>query len=250
MNTSRETTRSPELSLFETDAAVPAWCGRLGIFDLETTGINTETSRVVTAHIGVLDADGQPIQGTDWLVDPGVEIPAQATAVHKVTTEFAREHGRSPAESIAEIVAGLAALLADNVPVVVYNAPYDLSLLQSEARRYGVAPLVDPAPIIDPLVIDKAVDRYRKGKRTLEAAAAVYGVDLADAHNAAADAVAAGRVAQAIGRAYSDTLTISADELHSRQVGWSREQAESFQLYMRQKRNEPQFVASGAWPVR
>lgn len=229
---------------------MPEWSGKVGIFDLETTGIDTATSRIVTAHIGVLDADGRPLEGTDWLVDPGIEIPAQATAVHKITTAHAREHGRPPAEAIAQIVARLAALLGTGVPIVVYNAPYDLSLLQHEALRHGVAALESPSPIIDPLVIDKAVDRYRKGKRTLEAAAAVYGVDLADAHNAAADAVAAGRVALALGRAYPDALMISADELHNRQIGWSRDQAESFQRYMREKRNEPQFAASGAWPVR
>ncbi|WP_111719961.1 exonuclease domain-containing protein [Homoserinimonas sp. OAct 916] len=229
---------------------MPSWYEKVGVFDLETTGIDTSTCRIVTAHVGVLDAAGQPIQGTDWLIDPGVEIPAQATAVHKITTEHAREHGRPPAESIAEIVAALSTLLSQGVPVVVYNAPYDLSLLAHEARRHGLPVLDSPAPIIDPLVIDKAVDRYRKGKRTLEAATAVYGVFLEDAHNAAADAIAAGRVAQALGRKYSEALEFSADELHNRQVGWSQDQAASFQEYMREKRNEPQFVASGAWPLR
>ena len=210
---------------------MPKWWSQVGVFDLETTGIDTATCRIVTAHVGVLDEAGYPIRGTDWLVDPGVEIPAQATAVHKITTEHAREHGRPPAEAIAEIVAALAGMLEAGLPVVVYDAPYDLTLLANEARRHGLRGLDSPAPIIDPLVIDKAVDRYRKGKRTLEAAAAVYGVALEDAHNAAADAIAAGRVAQALGRAYPDTLTVSADELHSSQIGWSSEQAESFQRY-------------------
>ena len=79
----------------------------------------------------------------------------------------------------------------------------------STARRSGtgIAPFSAPrAPVIDPLVIDKAVDRYRKGKRTLEAAAAFYGVPLDDAHDAGADAIAAGRVAQAIAREHGAAL--------------------------------------------
>jgi DNA polymerase-3 subunit epsilon len=39
-------------------------------------------------------------------------------------------------------------------------------------------------------------ERYRKGKRTLEVVAAHYAVTLTGAHDAAADAIAAGRVAQ------------------------------------------------------
>ena len=68
-------------------------------------------------------------------------------------------------------------LFATGIPVVVYNAPYDLSLLDRECRRNGLEPIDAPGPVIDPLVIDKAVDSYRKGKRTLEVAAAHYRVD-------------------------------------------------------------------------
>ncbi|MCU1405607.1 MAG: polymerase subunit epsilon, partial [Glaciihabitans sp.] len=102
---------------------------------------------------------------------------------------------------------------------------------------------------IDPLVLDKTVDKYRKGKRTLEAAALHYGVDLTDAHDAAADAVAAGRVAQALAQRYAAQLAIDPRELHTQQVSWCKEQALSFQDYMRRTR-DPDFTASGAWPVR
>ncbi len=106
-----------------------------------------------------------------------------------------------------------------------------------------------PGPIIDPLVIDKAVDKYRKGKRTLEVTALFYGVDLTDAHEAGADAIAAGRVAQAFARAHAEALTFEAAELHRMQVQWSLEQAADFQEYMRREHN-PLFTTSGAWPVR
>jgi DNA polymerase-3 subunit epsilon len=227
----------------------PDWFDELGVFDLETTGIDIETSRIVSAHVGVLDASGALVERWDWLADPGVEIPPQATAVHGISTERARSEGRPAALVVAEIVAALRSLVERGVPITIYNAPYDLSLLNREALRHGVAPLVEPSPIIDPLVLDKAVDRYRKGKRTLEVAALHYGVDLTDAHDAAADAVAAGRVAQALARRYVDQIAIDPQLLHTQQAGWFAEQSASFEDYMRRTR-DPAFTASSAWPER
>ena len=63
------------------------------------------------------------------------------------------------------------------------------------------------------------------------------------------DAIAAGRVAQAIARAHAAKLPVTVSELHDLQAKWSIEQAESFQAYMRRER-DPEFVASGGWPER
>ena len=230
-------------------SAMKQWHDELGVFDLETTGVDVRSSRIVSAHVGVLDARGAVIERLDWLVDPGVPIPPGATAVHGITDERVRAEGRAAPEAVREIVAALHTLLSRGIPIVAYNAPYDLSLLEHEARRHGVPSLDDPAPIIDPLVIDKAVDKYRRGKRTLEFTAGHYGVQLLDAHDAGADAIAAGRVAQAIARAYPTELGIDAAELHRLQVRWCREQAEDFQAYMRRVK-DPAFVAEGTWPCR
>lgn len=225
------------------------WHDELGVFDLETTGVNVETARIVTAHVGRIGASGDVIGHFDWLVDPGVEIPEQASAVHGISTERARADGLPAAEAVAEIVAALRAILEAGIPVVAYNAPYDFTVLDREAIRHGVLPLVAPAPIVDPLVIDKAVDKYRRGKRTLEVTAQFYGVNLSDAHDAGADAIAAGRVAQAIGRAHGAELALTPAELHARQITWCQEQADDFQEYMRRVK-DPSFTTSGAWPVR
>jgi DNA polymerase-3 subunit epsilon len=226
-----------------------SWSATLAVFDLETTGIDVETSRIVTANVSVLDADGAVQERSDWLLNPGVEIPSGATAVHGITTERAQADGMPAAEGVGQIVERIRTLLAQNVPVVVYNAPYDFTILNREALRHGLSVLGAPSPVIDPLVIDKAVDRYRKGKRTLEAAAAFYGVPLDDAHDAGADAIAAGRVAQAIAREHGAALPSTADALHEQQVAWAAEQAASFQQYMRANR-DPGFTAEGSWPQR
>ncbi|HEY9498009.1 MAG TPA: exonuclease domain-containing protein [Terrimesophilobacter sp.] len=225
------------------------WSETLGVFDLETTGIDVETSRIVSANVSVIGPDGVSLERQDWLADPGIEIPPQASAVHGITTERARADGRPALEVIAEILAALRSIFDRGLALTVYNAPYDLTLLNREAVRYGLAPLLDPAPVIDPLVIDKAVDRYRKGKRTLEAAAIVYGVELTDAHDAGADAIAAGRVAQAMAARHPVELGIGALELHRRQVGWSAEQSANFAAYMRRTHN-PDFRENAGWPQR
>lgn len=224
------------------------WWHALGVFDLETTGIDVETARIVTAHVGLIDMTGRSIVEGTWLADPGVEIPEGAAAVHGVTTERARADGRPAGEVVAEIIAAIEAVFARGIPLVIYNAPYDLTLLDREAKRHGIAsPVI--GNVVDPFVIDKALDTYRKGKRTLEAASELYGVTLSDAHDAGADAIAAGRVAQAIAAKYPDELGVTAEELHRKQVGWCAEQATSFQEYMRKKR-DPSFTADGRWPHR
>ncbi|MGO2659851.1 exonuclease domain-containing protein [Mycetocola reblochoni] len=228
--------------------SLPAWASTLGVFDLETTGIDVRSSRIVSAFVGVIGPDGRTVESRSWLADPGVEIPEQASAVHGISTERARAEGRPAAEVVAEIAGALGELFSRGLAVVAYNAPYDFSLLAAETDRYGV-PAVTAHPVVDPLVIDKQVDRYRKGKRTLEAAAQCYGVELHDAHDAGADAIAAGRVAQAIARAHHDALELPAPELHLAQQTWFREQSERYQDFVRRTR-DPTFTASTGWPVR
>lgn len=226
------------------------WGARLGVFDLETTGVDVDSSRIVSACVAVLGDDGSVVARWDWLADPGIEIPPGASAVHGITTERVRAEGRSARTVVAEIAQTLRVLFATGVPVVVYNAPYDLSLLDRECRRHGLEPLEAPGPIIDPLVIDKSLDRYRKGKRTLEITAGIYNVPLDDAHDAGSDAIAAGRVALALLKAFPDELDIPLADLHGRQEIWYAEHAGRFQDYIRSVKGDENYVADTAWPIR
>lgn len=229
----------------------PEWTRVIGVFDLETTGVDVTSDRIVTAHVGVLDAAGTVLTARDWLADPGIAIPEGATAVHGITTAHARAHGRPAPIVVAEVVDALRGILDAGIPVVAYNAPYDFSLLKHEALRHGVAPILSPAPVIDPLVVDKAYDRWRRGKRTLTVVAEHYAVRLDGAHEASADAVAAGRVAQALAERYAAWLPESAHELHTRQVAWARAQAASLTEYFVQiGRIDPDERLDGSWPIR
>ncbi|HEU0257149.1 MAG TPA: exonuclease domain-containing protein [Microbacteriaceae bacterium] len=225
-----------------------SWADRLGVFDVETTGVNVDAVRIVSAHVGVLDADGRLAVRHDWLVDPGVEIPPQAQAVHGISTERAKREGMPAASAVGQIVETLARLFEDGVAVTAYNAPYDFTVLDREAARYGIAGLDGPRPVIDPLVIDRQVDKYRRGKRTLQVTCEHYGVALDNAHDASSDAAAAGRLAQELARRFPQ-LVVPATQLHDDQVAWSRAQAEDFEAYMRRVK-DPSFRAAVGWPVR
>ncbi|WP_228484486.1 exonuclease domain-containing protein [Microbacterium cremeum] len=236
-----------QLSLFDS----PEWTRVVGVFDLETTGVDVTADRIVTAHVGLLDASGSVVRARDWLADPGVPIPEGASAIHGITTERARAEGRPAVAVVTEVVEAVRALLDAGIPVVAYNAPYDFSLLKYEALRHGIAPIDDPFPVIDPLVVDKAYDRWRRGKRTLQVVAAHYAVRLDGAHDASADAVAAGRVAQALAERFAPWLPDTVDELHTRQVAWARAQAASLTDYFIQiGRLDPDDRLDGRWPIR
>lgn len=225
---------------------------RVRVFDLETTGIDVETARIVTAFIGDVVADGDggvTVDGDmDLLVNPGVEIPERATAVHGITTEHAAAHGIDPATAAPLLAASIAEAASQGIPMVVFNAPYDFTLLDRELRRHGKPPLnMDGVIVIDPLVLDKTFDKYRKGKRTLEVTARYYGVPLDDAHTARADAVATGRLALVLAR-HPLFAGRPLDAMTKLQADWYASQAWGFQLYKR--RTEPDFVAPTEWPIR
>ncbi|MEU9760243.1 exonuclease domain-containing protein [Streptomyces sp. NPDC047987] len=209
--------------------------GRLVGFDLETTGVDVETDRIVTACI-IGCGGGDPVVNATWLADPGIDIPAEATAVHGVTTAQARANGRPAAEVVEDIVHALADIVTDGTPIVVMNASYDLTLLDREARRYGITPLTDlvgdELRVIDPRVMDKAVDPYRKGRRTLTDLCAHYGLRLDAAHTADADALAACRVAWVLAERWPQLRGTALDQLHAVQQQWAAQQAASYAGYL------------------
>lgn len=234
---------------FDFEPSLPQWAGKLAVFDLETTGLDLREARIVTACAVVINADGAVVsKNAEWLADPGIEIPAVATSVHGVSTEMAREHGQPAKTVVQELLNTIRGFLNDGIPVVAFNAPYDFTILHYEALRHGLEPLDMPAPILDPYLIDRYVDRYRGGKRNLSIVASHYSVQLADAHNATADAVAAGRVMQAIARKFAAKLPADALALHQAQVIWCDELDANYEAF--RQRTAPDFKIERGWPLR
>ncbi|WP_448851106.1 exonuclease domain-containing protein [Corynebacterium sp. 335C] len=212
-------------------------------FDLETTGKDPLTCRIVTSSLVRLTS-GQAPDKAAMLADPGVEIPEEATRVHGITTERARAEGRPHAEVLNRTIGMLQSAWNDGYAVVAYNAAYDLTVLRAQEPSFTVDGLV-----VDPFVLDKHFDRYRKGKRTLEATCAHWNVRLDSAHDSTEDALAAARVAWMLARAHPELATMDGEELMELQAVAAWEQAESFREYLTGRGRDASDV-DGSWPMR
>lgn len=229
-------------------------------YDVESTGTDVFTDRIVTATVIDLDprrtntAAGAAAPQS-WLLDPGIDIPAGATDVHGITTEKARAEGGDPAQVLPLVAQLLCASLDDGVPVIAMNAAFDFTMLHSELLRHGhsalaaeFARLAAHGPVVDPYVIDKAFDTYRPGKRTLTALCQHYQVRLDGAHDATEDALAAARVLWKQMARYPELAAMALPNLHRAQTGWRREQCASLESYFRRK--DPNCASvPGGWPL-
>jgi DNA polymerase-3 subunit epsilon len=228
--------------------------GPLAAFDTETTGVDVETDRIVSAAVVVQDSPGSRPRVSKWLVNPGVPVPAGATEIHGLTDEHLQRNGRWPSPVMDEIARALGEQAAAGRPLVVMNAPFDLTLLDRELRRHRASSLsrwLESAQlhVLDPRVLDKHLDRYRKGRRTLTDLCAHYEVELEDAHDAAADALASMEVVRAMGRRFAARLErLSPAELHTSQAVWHAAQARGLQAWFARS-GTPEAVDQ-AWPLR
>ncbi|QCX75298.1 DNA polymerase III subunit epsilon [Streptomyces sp. YIM 121038] len=228
--------------------------GPLAAFDTETTGVDVETDRIVSAAVVVQNGAGARPRVTRWLVNPGVPVPAAATAVHGLTQDHLERNGRWPAPVMEEMGRELAEQGAAGRPLVVMNAPFDLTLLDRELRRHRASSLAryvggSPLCVLDPRVLDRHLDRYRKGRRTLSDLCELYGVELSGAHDAAADAQAALDLVRALGRRFSARLDrLSPAELHTLQAVWHAAQARGLQTWF--ARSGSAETVDPAWPLR
>lgn len=139
--------------------------------DTETTGLNPPGDQLV--EIGLVDEAGEIIFHS--LINPGVPIPPDATAVHGITNEMIRD-----APSFDRISSKLRNLLLNDGKVVIFNAEFDVSFF--------------PAQFFDQIQVNCALDRYRLSfgrRRKLERVAKAAGhVWTGAVHRAVADALA------------------------------------------------------------
>lgn len=215
---------------------------RMLAFDLETTSANPKDARIVTSAL--VRIDGRDVQKVEHLADPGVEIPQAATEVHGITTEKAQAEGRPHEEVLKDTVDAIKTAWDDGLTLIVYNAPFDLSVLRNLTGNFTVT-----GPVFDPFVIDRVSDKWRKGKRTLGAVCEHYGVELGNAHEATADALAAARVAwKQVRQHYPNLAQMDENELMEFQaVKWYEDRV-AFKKYLEGKGRDASDVST-AWPL-
>lgn len=223
-------------------------------FDTETTGTDVENDRIVTAAL-VFRGGGIPDITVPYLINPGIDIPTEASDIHGITTEMAQA-GQDPKVALNDIADKLAAALLLNLPVIAFNLPFDWTIFDRELARNGLPSVADRlngmpvVTLVDPIVIDRHVDRYRKGQRTLQVTAEHYGVAPQDWHTAEADALAAVQVAEALFARYPHIAAMSPGDLFAAQAAWHGRWAAGLQAHLRESGKDPEAVVDGSWPLR
>ncbi|MFZ5941358.1 MAG: exonuclease domain-containing protein [Bacteroidota bacterium] len=146
-------------------------------FDLETTGINIASDRIVEISYLKIDPNGKETSRT-YQVNPGMPIPKQASDIHGITDEDVKN-----APGFNELAKSLAREF-EGCDLAGYNSTkFDIPLLAEEFLRAGVDIDLKKRKFIDVQVIFMKME-----PRTLSAALKFYcEKELENAHSAESD---------------------------------------------------------------
>ena len=237
--------------------AKPGLPEALHVFDTETTGVNVAEDRILTCYAAEYLTDLRVVQETSWTINPGIEVPEGAAAVHGMSTEWVKANGRpDPQNAVGEIFNDLMDAAGRGVPIVAFNLRYDLTLLHYELLRHGwpngAMPLLERAVFYDALVHDKGRDKYRKGGRKLQMICEHNGIEFDEeaAHTAEYDVL---KTAELSYKLLGKERRLSAAELMPLLTEWKAEQDESLERYFDRsgKRNDDgsKIVIDKGWPL-
>lgn len=163
-------------------------------FDLETTGTNVSTDRIVEISIVKIMPNGEEIIKTRR-VNPEMPIPAEATAIHHITDADVKDEPtfKQIAKSLSQLFTGC--------DIAGFNSNrFDIPMLDQEFQRANVDFDFSKAKFIDVQTIF-----HKKEPRTLVAAYRFYcGKELDGAHSASCDTMATYEVLKAQLDRYED----------------------------------------------
>lgn len=218
------------------------------VFDTETTGVDVHKDYIVQLSAQVIKPDGSPLKKWNWVLDNGVDIPEEASAIHGISTEMASTHGEDPKKALIEFLRVVQRALEQGIPLVAYNLSFDLTLLDTNYRRYDIDSSFGEkvkrfAHLYDPLVVDRYQDRYRRGSRKLEAVCGHYGIPFnpEEAHEASYDVQKTAELALKMIEYFGP---ISNQEQAKAHRAW----ATNFEQFLR--RSKPNERVNKDWPLQ
>ena len=222
------------------------WLGRtMYSLDTESTSLDTESARVITLTLGRSTSPGH-WSPKSYLLDPGVEIPAEATAVHGITTEHVQKEGMQLGHVLYEVWLWLTQIATGRTPLVIFNAPYDLTLLDREFRRHVGEPIPDGLIVLDTLCLFRRFD-WTTGGRSLSKLAARYDITF-PAHDAEADSLATLRLLHILTDRVELLGHVTPIVLHQLQHGWYA--AQQHQIVTRAAGEGRTVPLDTTWPIR
>jgi DNA polymerase-3 subunit epsilon len=219
--------------------------------DTETTSADPRTARIVSSAIVVSYPSGE-YRCREWLSNPEIDIGLEATAIHGISTEYAMTNGQDASVVITEMLEILSGFHAQypDVPLIMVNAPFDLTIMRQEMIRLNIGKLekVSLPPVIDTLTCDRRLDTYRRGRRTLTATAAAYGVTIKGAHTAIGDIKCSIRLIRAMAKKYPQFATCDLRRLQALQTIAHDEWCAQYETYRRI--DDSGFMISRGWPYQ
>ncbi|WP_455168974.1 exonuclease domain-containing protein [Aegicerativicinus sediminis] len=163
-------------------------------FDLETTGINISTDRIVEIAILKVFPDGKEVSKR-WLVNPEIPIPAEVTKIHGISDEDVADK-----PTFKELAKEIHSIIKDSDLGGFNSNRFDIPLLAEELLRAEVDFDMRNCHAVDVQTIF-----HKMEQRTLEAAYKFYcDKDLANAHSAEADTLATYEVLKAQVKRYDE----------------------------------------------
>lgn len=198
--------------------------------DTETTGFNPPDDKIVEVG-AVLYRDKEILRKECWLVNPGIPIPAEATAVHGITNA-----STDSAPPLLDIAEELLSLVCEAHVLVGYNWPFDASFFQAELEG-AWTDSIDGTPIIDPLIVVRFdnVGRYWKGsgRHQLARVADRFGIEAeGDIHRASTNCILTLRILELVQGYLPDDGGVASALIEERR----KRQDADFQTWLARKR--------------
>jgi DNA polymerase-3 subunit epsilon len=197
-------------------AAIPWYDAPMLALSIETTGTDVERDRAVSAALVYDHPRILPVTH-DWLINPGIPIPPTATVQHGITDQHVREDGKRPAAVLGELMDVLENTWTAQVPLVVFDAPVVLGLLDRELKRTHGQRMAMFGPVLDPLLLDRMMFAERLEQRRLDVLCRLYGVQVFVTHRVLDDAGNVMALVRAQARAHPALGGCSVDELQGLQ---------------------------------
>ena len=184
-------------------------------FDLETTGINIASDRIVEISILKVLPNGNKESKT-WLVNPEMEIPKEASDIHGITNEkvVTEPTFNELASQVSDMIKGC--------DLAGFNSNrFDIPLLAEEMLRADV-----DFDMKNRVAVDVQVIFHKKEQRTLGAGYKFYcDKDLENAHSAEADTLATYEILLAQLEKYddleNDIVALSEYSTHSKRADFA-----------------------------
>jgi len=140
------------------------------VLDTETTGLDPNQGHRLV-EVGCIELLNRIPTGATFhaYLNPEREVPAEAFAIHGLSSEFLKDHKR-----FSEIADEFLAFIGDDTPLVIHNAGFDHGFLCAELKRVERA-LIARERLVDTLLLARR--KHPAGPNRLDDLCARYGID-------------------------------------------------------------------------